>query len=151
MNNNGILRGNNVVKLIPDQALLKLNIGDSIRISAEDFDRLSAAFLEELSASPCRCTGRRRVRLTRGRSQARFGDTRREGMHGTAQQNDVPAASTCELGPARRNIEVSPNALPEAPFGSHPDHFGDRASGAHDERCWISSCRRGLALRLVPR
>jgi hypothetical protein len=48
MNNNGILRGNNVVKYIPDQSIVKLNIGDRIRLSTEEFERLSAAFFEEL-------------------------------------------------------------------------------------------------------
>jgi hypothetical protein len=48
MNNNGILRGNNVIKYRPDQSVLKLKVGDPIRLTAEEFERLSAAFFEEL-------------------------------------------------------------------------------------------------------
>ena len=48
MNNNGILRDSNVIKYIPDQSVVKLNVGDKIRISAEEFERLSAAFFAEL-------------------------------------------------------------------------------------------------------
>lgn len=48
MNNNEIFRGNNVIKYIPDQSVVKLNIGNQIRLTAEEFERLSAAFFEEL-------------------------------------------------------------------------------------------------------
>jgi hypothetical protein len=48
MNNGGILRGNNVVKLVPGESVVKLNIGDPIRLSADDFARLSAAFFAEI-------------------------------------------------------------------------------------------------------
>jgi hypothetical protein len=48
MNNNGVLRGNNVVKYIPEQSVVKLKIGDQIRLTAEEFERLSAAFFAEL-------------------------------------------------------------------------------------------------------
>jgi hypothetical protein len=48
MNNDGILRESNVIKLVPDQSVLKLNFGDPIRITAEQFKRLSAAFWDEL-------------------------------------------------------------------------------------------------------
>src|SRR5262245_49177585 len=48
MNNNGVLRGSNVIKFIPDQSVTKLNIGDQIRLRSADFERLSAAFLAEL-------------------------------------------------------------------------------------------------------
>jgi hypothetical protein len=48
MNNNGILRGSNVIKLIPDQSVLKLNIGNLIRLTLEQFERLSAAFFADL-------------------------------------------------------------------------------------------------------
>jgi hypothetical protein len=49
-NNDGVLRGNNVIKLIPDQSALKLNIGDRIRLSAAQFERLSKAFLTEIQS-----------------------------------------------------------------------------------------------------
>jgi len=48
MNNNGILRGNNIIKYIPDQSIAKLKIGSKIRLTAKDFERLSAAFFAEL-------------------------------------------------------------------------------------------------------
>jgi len=50
MNNDGVLRGNNVIKLIPDQSVLKLDIGDRIRLSAAQFERLSKAFLSEIQS-----------------------------------------------------------------------------------------------------
>jgi hypothetical protein len=50
MNNDGVLRGNNVIKFVPDESVLKLNIGDRIRLSAAQFERLSKAFLAELRA-----------------------------------------------------------------------------------------------------
>jgi hypothetical protein len=48
LNNNGILRDSNVIKYIPDQSVVKLNVGDKIRLTAEEFERLSAAFFAEL-------------------------------------------------------------------------------------------------------
>jgi hypothetical protein len=50
MNNDGVLRGDNVIKLIPDQSVLKLDIGDPIRLSAAQFQRLSKAFFAEIEA-----------------------------------------------------------------------------------------------------
>ena len=46
--NNGTLRANNVIKFIPDQSVTKLHIGDPVRLTAEDFERLSAAFFAEI-------------------------------------------------------------------------------------------------------
>lgn len=48
MFNNGILRASNVIKLIPDQSVVKLRIGDPIRLTAEQFERLSAPFFAEI-------------------------------------------------------------------------------------------------------
>ena len=48
MRGNGILRESSVIKLVPDQSVLKLNFGDPIRITAAEFKDLSAAFLHEL-------------------------------------------------------------------------------------------------------
>lgn len=48
LNNNGILRDSNVIKYIPDQSVVKLNIGGKICITAEEFERLSAAFFADL-------------------------------------------------------------------------------------------------------
>jgi hypothetical protein len=50
INNDGILRGNNVVRLVPDESVLKLAIGERIRLSADDFARLSEGFLAEIEA-----------------------------------------------------------------------------------------------------
>lgn len=50
MNNDGVLRGNNVIKLVPDRSVVKLEIGDRIRLSAAQFERLSTAFLAEIEA-----------------------------------------------------------------------------------------------------
>jgi hypothetical protein len=48
INNDGVLRGSNVIKLIPDQSVLKLEIGDRIRLSRPQFERLSKAFFDEV-------------------------------------------------------------------------------------------------------
>jgi hypothetical protein len=48
INNGGVLRGNNVIKLAPEQSVLGLKEGDPIRLNAADFQRLAAAFFEEL-------------------------------------------------------------------------------------------------------
>ncbi len=48
MHNEGILRGNNVITYRPEQAVVKLQIGDPIRLTADTFARLSAAFFAEL-------------------------------------------------------------------------------------------------------
>jgi hypothetical protein len=50
MSNDGVLRAGNVVKLVPDESVLKLNVGDRIRLSAAQFGRLSKAFLAEIEA-----------------------------------------------------------------------------------------------------
>ena len=48
MHSGGILRGNHVVKWIPEQAVLKLPVSDRIAVTAADFERLAEAFFEEL-------------------------------------------------------------------------------------------------------
>lgn len=48
MKNAGVLRGNNVIKLVPDESVLKLHPGDHIRMTRADFERLSAAFFADL-------------------------------------------------------------------------------------------------------
>jgi hypothetical protein len=50
MNNDGTLRANNVIKYVPEQAALKLEPGDEIELSADQFGRLAAAFLDEIAA-----------------------------------------------------------------------------------------------------
>jgi hypothetical protein len=46
----GSCRGNNVIKFIPDKSVLKLDIGDRIRLDAAQFERLSNAFFTEIQA-----------------------------------------------------------------------------------------------------
>jgi hypothetical protein len=48
MNNNGIFRGNNVIKYVSDQSVLESNVGKPIVVTEEGFERLSAAFFGEL-------------------------------------------------------------------------------------------------------
>jgi hypothetical protein len=48
MNNDGVFRGNNVIKYVPEQSVVKLAPGDRIRLTADDFERLSAAFFQDL-------------------------------------------------------------------------------------------------------
>jgi hypothetical protein len=50
MNNGGVLRGNNVIKLVPEESVLKLDIGDRIRVNAAQFDRLAKAFFGEIES-----------------------------------------------------------------------------------------------------
>ena len=48
MNNNGIFRASNVIRYIPDDSVVRLNIGDQIRLSVGEFERLSSTFFDEL-------------------------------------------------------------------------------------------------------
>jgi hypothetical protein len=50
INHDGVLRGNTVIKLVPGQTVLKLDIGDRIALRAAQFERLAHAFLEEIEA-----------------------------------------------------------------------------------------------------
>ena len=50
MNNNGILREKSPIKYVPDQSVVKLDIGDRIRLTAEEFEILAAAFFAELES-----------------------------------------------------------------------------------------------------
>jgi hypothetical protein len=59
MNNDGVLRGNNVVTFGPEQSVTKLGIGDRIRLSGRQFERLAKAFFTELE--------RRFLQVCRGR------------------------------------------------------------------------------------
>src|SRR5712692_1437177 len=47
MNNNGALQGNNVIKYVPGESVVQLKIGDQIRLTADEFERLSAAFFAD--------------------------------------------------------------------------------------------------------
>jgi hypothetical protein len=48
MNNDGVFRGNNVIKYVPEQSVVKLKPGDKIRLTADEFEQLSAAFFQDL-------------------------------------------------------------------------------------------------------
>lgn len=48
MNNKGVFRVGNVVNYIPAQSMIKLKVGDKVRITAEEFEPLSAGFFAEL-------------------------------------------------------------------------------------------------------
>jgi len=50
IDNAGQLRGNSVIKYKPDESVLKLELGEPIRLSAAEFERLSNAFFAELQA-----------------------------------------------------------------------------------------------------
>jgi hypothetical protein len=50
MNNDGVLRGNNVIKYVPEESVLKLEIGDRIQLGAAQFERLTNAFLAGIQA-----------------------------------------------------------------------------------------------------
>jgi hypothetical protein len=50
MSNDGELRGNNVIKYKPEDSVLKLQLGDPIRINADQFEALSDAFFADLEA-----------------------------------------------------------------------------------------------------
>jgi hypothetical protein len=50
MNNNGVLRGNNVVKFVPGESVLKLNIGDRVQLTAQQFESLASAFLADIES-----------------------------------------------------------------------------------------------------
>ena len=48
MNNDEILRGSNVIQLVPDESVAKLQVGDPKRLTADQFVRLSKAFFADL-------------------------------------------------------------------------------------------------------
>ena len=50
MDNDGVLEGNNVIKFVPDQSVLKLDVGDRIALSTAQFERKYKAFLKEIRA-----------------------------------------------------------------------------------------------------
>jgi hypothetical protein len=50
MNNDGVLRGNNVIKYAPDETVVKLKPGDQIKLTEAQFERLARAFLADLKA-----------------------------------------------------------------------------------------------------
>lgn len=47
MNNHAVLRGSPAIAYLPADTVVKLEIGDDIRLTAEEFDRLATAFFAE--------------------------------------------------------------------------------------------------------
>jgi hypothetical protein len=45
----GKMRADNKIKLSPDTSLVGLHVGDTIKLSEDDFTRLSKAFFDELA------------------------------------------------------------------------------------------------------
>ena len=50
MNNDGVLREKSPIKYVPHQSVVKLDIGDQIRLTAEEFEPLTSAFFAELES-----------------------------------------------------------------------------------------------------
>jgi hypothetical protein len=50
MNNGGVLQGSNVIKYVPHESVVQLDVGDRINLDAAEFERLAEAFLAELEA-----------------------------------------------------------------------------------------------------
>jgi hypothetical protein len=50
LNNKGVFRGNNVVKLVPEESVVKVPFGAAVRLTADDFQRLATAFFAEIEA-----------------------------------------------------------------------------------------------------
>jgi hypothetical protein len=50
LNNMGVFRGNNVVKLVPEESVVKVPFGEAIRLTSDDFERLATAFFAEIEA-----------------------------------------------------------------------------------------------------
>jgi hypothetical protein len=48
LDNNGVLRDSRVVKMIPEQSVVGLHVGDPISLTEEEIERLSAAFFAEI-------------------------------------------------------------------------------------------------------
>jgi hypothetical protein len=50
MNNDGVLQGSDVIDLIPEKSVVQLQVGDPIELNLADFERLSAAFFDDLES-----------------------------------------------------------------------------------------------------
>jgi hypothetical protein len=50
LNNGDVLHGSTVIKYKPEQTVVKLDVGEPIALSADDYKRLSAAFLGDIDA-----------------------------------------------------------------------------------------------------
>ena len=50
LNNSGELRGNNVIKYVPQDSVVGMKSGDRIQLTRDDFARLAAGVFDELDA-----------------------------------------------------------------------------------------------------
>ena len=50
LNNSGALRGNNVIKYVPQDSVVGMKSGDRIQLTRDDFARLAAGVFDELDA-----------------------------------------------------------------------------------------------------
>lgn len=50
MNHDSVLTGNKVIKLVPETSVVKLNLGDKIKLTGAQFERLAKAFFAEIEA-----------------------------------------------------------------------------------------------------
>jgi hypothetical protein len=50
LNNDGKFQGNNVIKLDPEESVLKINFDDKIELTEGQFERLYKAFMADLKA-----------------------------------------------------------------------------------------------------
>ena len=48
MNNNNVMAASKVIKMVPDNSVVKLHVGDTIALNLDQFERLSTAFFEDL-------------------------------------------------------------------------------------------------------
>ena len=48
MNNDRVMRVNNVVRFVPEQSVAKVDIGDRIRLTEAQYERLADAFLADI-------------------------------------------------------------------------------------------------------
>jgi hypothetical protein len=49
MRDDGVLQGSSVINYDPERSILGLRVGEEIRLTADDFERLSKAFFDELA------------------------------------------------------------------------------------------------------
>jgi len=49
MNNDGVIGGNKVAKLAPEQTVTKLEPDDRLRLNRDQFERLSSACFDEIA------------------------------------------------------------------------------------------------------
>ena len=50
MTNDGVLLGSKVIRYVPEQSVSKVNVGDRIALSQEQFERIAAGFLADIES-----------------------------------------------------------------------------------------------------